>query len=661
MTHLLFDDKPCRITQPGTFKFSTKTNAVYTVGVDYVQHALTTIMDETHGRPALDIETFGLGLAARRLKSVALSSGTHAVVLDPRDPYQANLIRHTFGQAEELILHNSPFDIPNLYLNGLFDIEWCHKISDTLIWSRLANPGERVRKSLTEAADRYLKTGKGGELERSFKALGLNKKDGFRMFDLDRPIYLQGAASDPLLTFRLAPVVRQASYDRLTRNHPFPRQGVTGSEAWDLVDREQQINRYIGLPRTLKGLRVDFEYLDQYQEVNAHELAEAEAELKAAGVAPNSAVDLIKILTERGELPNDHPLTKGGKDGTNKKPSTAAESLKRVASPLARMYVRHKEIEKVGNDYLAKVVELADDNGRVHPQTNLLAAATGRESMNDPPTHQFPALARPIIMFDEGDSGTSVDLSQGEPMTIANACQDRKVLNDYEESGTSLYVSLGVQSGRIPSGMSKAEIEDDPQLGKVYGDLKQGLLAQLYGQGLALLSAKLGLDIGPYGPPSDWEVEVRHFNPELEYPKYREAKQLRLAVFTAMPKTEEYIKKLKVIAQEHRMMITISGRILDIPMSQRFGKWSPETHKGPNYFCQGGQYDLIADAQIEMIRQGLADAIYFKMHDEFLCSTSASHDIQRILQTPSERFCYWAQRTPIIRTDMKILGKSWKK
>ena len=653
---MLYSDPPCRIQNQGTFPFAPGIHAVYTVGRDHVRDAITRILDDTDGRIAADIETFGLGLASRRLKSVSFSSGDHAVVLDPRDPYQADLIRNTHEQADELIYHNSPYDVPNLFMNDLISLTAVGKVTDTLIWSRLANPDEMVRKSLDAACDRYLKTGDGGELKRAFKALGLSSTEGFRQFDLDRPLYLQGAASDPLMTFRLAPVVRQAAYDRLTTGHPFGSKGVVGQEAWDLVDREQIINRVM-LQRACKGFRVDFEYLDRYQAENARELDEANRELAEMGVRPGSGPDLAKVLTEAGAMPPDFPRAAKmlQSDGTRAY-SMTAKNVQKLAHPLARKFVRQKEITKVGKDYLLKVVDLADDNGLVHPALNLLAATTGRASMGDPPLQQFSGGARGILLPDVGDSFTSVDLSQGEPVTIANAAGDRKVLDGYESGRNDLYTGLGVVAGVLPAGTTTLDCEMDPAKKRARSLMKETLLAQLYGQGFPLLTAKLGLDPGPWEPPSEWEVEVRGMVPGQLYPRYAEAKRLREAVFSAMPRTAEFITKLKNIGKKHKMMVTVSGRILGIPSKKWDGVWRVEEHKAVNYFCQGGQYDLIADAMIRIIQAGLGDALYLTMHDEFVVSTSAAEDIRRILETPSERFCMWAKRTPILRTDMALIG-----
>jgi DNA polymerase I len=662
---MLYTDTPARIISPGTYPFAPHIGGVYTVGHDFVQSAMASVFERTHDVKA-DIETFGLGTAARRIKSVAIGDKLHSVVFDPRDPYQEHLARKAFAQARTITFHNSPFDVPNLYLNGLVRLADVAKIVDTLLWARLSDPGERVPKSLEAACDRYLKTGPGGEIARAFKALGLNKVDGFRLFDLDRPIYLQGAASDVLLTAQLEPVIKAAALARITTGHPYGRQGVQGAEADALLWREQRINRVL-LARTCRGMRVDFDYLDQYREKNALAVAEAEEALHAAGVKPGDGQSLARVLDERGEIPPNHPRT----PKTNKLQMTA-KTMSEISSPLARQFIRHGKISKVDSDYLQKCIDLSI-NGRVHPQTNLLAAATGRASMNEPPLHQFSDRgdedidgfridsARAILMFDEGDEGTSIDLSQGEPITVANMARDWPIVEAYESGVSDVYTELGVKTGMLPVGTTTAMCEAKTPLGlklkKIRKVLKIVVLAQLYGEGLAKLTADLGLDPGPYTAVDEDEARWRH---DLKIgtiiPRYAAAKAIRDQVYAAWPAVARFVRKLKELSKRNRCLPSVSGRVLMIP-SGRFGV---ETHKGVNYTCQGGQYDLLADAMIRIIEAGLGEAIYLTMHDELIVSTSAAHDIRRILETPAERLTFWAGgRVPILRTDMADLGKSW--
>lgn len=658
---MLYTDNPAKITSPGTWPFAPAVRGVYTVGRDFVQPAMAEIFRRTTD-VSVDIETYGLNEDSRRIKSVAFGDTISSVVMDPRDPAQERLIRRTFDYCTSLTLHNSPFDMPSLYLNGLIELKDVHKTTDTLIWCRLAAPGLMVPKSLEMASDRYLKTGPGGELVRAFKALGLSKKEGFLQFDLDRLIYLQGAASDPLVTHRLKAVVMQAALDRITRGHPFGSRGVRGAEAEALLWREQRINRVL-LARACRGYKIDFDYLDEYRSGNALEMAEAEEALRAAGIRPGVNQDLAKALADTGAITEDHPRTAPTKTFPNGQLKMDQKAIEEISHPLARKFEFHKKTVHIDKDYLQKTIDLSID-GLVHPVTNMLLADTGRMSMGSPPVHQFSGPARGIILADDPKDGmSSVDLSQGEPVTVANAARDFGVLEGYESGKTDLYSALGIVAGMLPAGTTKADCEMDRYgKGLIRSRLKEALLAQLYGQGLKLLTAKLALDPGPYGPPSDWEVEVRGFDPNGLYPKYAEAARLREAVFTAMPKTAEFVQTLKRLATRHKKMLTISGRVLDIPMIKRKDGWAVEAHKGVNYFCQGGQYDLIADAMIRMIDAGLGDAIYFTMHDEIVCATSAAHDIQKIMEQPAERLTFWAGgRVPILRSDRADLGKRWGK
>ena len=648
---MLYGDKPAPIHQPGTFRFMDTLDVVYTVGAGHVERAVRDLLCRTNGAVSADIETYGLGLAARRLKVVGFADDHEAVLIDPRDPGQAELIQWVNREATSSTFHNSPYDVPKLYLNGLIRIEDVFKIIDTLILCRLADPGEFVPKNLEEASARYLKTPKLGVLAKAFKSLGLSKQAGYERFDLDRPVYLQGAATDPLLTNRLLPVVRQAAYDKVTKNHPFHRQGLSGQDAWDLVEREQILNRMF-LARCCKGYPVDYEYLEKFKVTNGLDMRVMTKELEELGIRPGNGQDLVTWLEKQGAITPDHARTKTGLLSADQK------ALKNLGHPVAKTFSRLKELTKVQDDYLTKIVDLADKNDRIHPPTNMLKAATGRASMEEPPIHQLPEAARGIILL--GD-GTSIDWSQIEPITIANAAKDTQVIEAYESGKSDVYTQLGVGSGMLPPGTTPAmcEIGVNHAFYDIRKKLKVSFLAQVYGEGLKKLTADLGLDPGPYYPANDWEIEVLEVEPGTLMPHYAAARKLQAAVFTAMPQTEQYIKKLKNIARQYKKTVTIGGRILDIPMSIFHGRWTVATHKGVNYWNQGSAYDILADALIRIIEAGLGEAIHFTMHDELIIDTEPAHDIRKIMETPSERLCFWAGRVPVLRTDMVHLGERW--
>lgn len=605
-------DPPVQPAVTGTYRIAPL-NADYSAGPREIVRPILGRLLKNGGPVAVDIETFGLGADARRIKCVGLANEREAVVLDPRDHAQADLLYGFFGRADTLVFHNAAFDVPNMHVFGLWERDWCAKVLDTMIYARLAHPDNRIPKKLESLAERYLGVKTDVTIERIFAQLGMTKTEGFRRMDLNTPIYLMSNAVDALATARLLKLVRAAARDKLTTGHPFSSMGVTGAEADRLVEREQVINRMM-LRRACKGVRVDLEFLDSYRDTNDKRRDAAEADLSMNGVRPGNAGDLIKLLERQDALPASHPRTP--KTG---RPSTTAENLELIAHPLAELFVSHKKIVKIEDDYLQKCADL-EVNGRVHPTLNLLAATHGRASMGDPPFHQFPEAARGMVLADEDDALSSIDWSQIEPVTGANLAKDEKALAGYESGKSDFYTDISA-------------------LAVVSRDISKVIvLAYMYGEGLR----KLAFDL---------RVDRDH------------AEKLQQSVARAMPKTIRMLFLLKQIATEHRKTFTLSGRILDIPMGRGFdgGPPTPAAHKGPNYTICGSAYDILAEALVNIDNAGLGDAVYLTMHDEIICSTSAAHDIDMIMRQPPDRLCELSKRVPVLRTDRADLGERWAK
>lgn len=596
---------------------------------------------------AVDIETEGLGVLARRVKVVTLATADHAVLFDPRDPMHHQALRDIFQEVPELVFHNSPFDVPPLAHIGVLTADDAEKVTDTLIWARLADPDERGDRSLANATRRYL----GLEVEDGVTArarrLGMTKSEYFLRIDLNSPAYRWDAASDGIATARLKDLVRRAALLRITTGHPFSTYGVQGAEAERLVDREQVINRMM-LARTIKGFRWDPEHLDTYRDAKAVDMARWEDTLVKHGIRPGVATDLTAWLESRGELPADWPRTETGQL------SGAKANLEGLTHPLAVTFLAHKTALKTDKDYLSKVADLADAGGRIHPVVNILgAAATGRMSYGGPPLQQFDAEARGILLFDQGDTGVSIDWSQIEPVTAANIAGDERVLARYEDD-------------TLPAKERDAYLGISDFAGISRSHAKVVMLAQMYGEGLLKLAVDLGL-ITPAEAALIRMYAEEHDCYQSDAAKalgitgFTQAVKVRDRVFEAMPATARLIKKLKDIGREHRVVFTLSGRILPIPMASYRGQWGPMTHKAVNYFVQGSAYDLLAETLIRIKEAGLGPAVYLAMHDELVVSESAAHDIEQIMRTPPERLVWMAKRVPILRTDRADLGERWAK
>jgi DNA polymerase-1 len=616
---------PVRPATEGTVRFPDSIGGVFTAGAGAVE-AIRKI-SEQHGVIAADTETYGLGRDALDLKCVQLGTADHAVVLDPRDPLQAEAIRLTFQRAEEIVFHNAAFDVVTLVHNRLLRMEDIGKITDTLIYCRLADPGDRS--GLAAASSRHLGTEDGDVLLKAFKVAGLSRTEGYRRFDIDRPVYLRGAAIDVVMTARLLPAVRAAALSMLTENHPFGVYGLSLQEALVLREREQRINR-IFLKRYAKGLRVDFDYLDTYREQTAQDKERAELKLRSLGITPGNGNHLTSYLDGQGAIPEDHPRT--AKTGA---PSAAKKDLEALDHPVARLFVQHKEIVKIEDDYLSKCADMASADGRIHPMLSILGAATGRMSLGNPPLQQFSGPARGVILAEEGDAFTSIDWSQIEPVVAANLAGEQRVIENYENGTSDLYTEVAIMSGLVPAGTTPADCEvKGTPAAKGRKNAKTVLLAQMYGEGMTKLAGDLGMSV-------------------------QEAFALRDRIFAGIPEIGGMIQKLKRIARRHKKVFTVSGRIVNIPEGFYDGEKSVQAHKGVNYFVQGSAYDVLAESIVAVDEAGLSDAVHLAMHDELVVSTGAARDIEKIMQTPPERLCWIAGRTPVLRTDRLDLGNRW--
>lgn len=644
----LVDDRPpARIFQGGVrLPLKGFDPAAYlTYGHDEVLTRVTFLMSQPW--LSVDIEGEGLGALARRLKCVTVANQEEAVLFDPRSPAHALALRDIFRKARALVFHNSPFDVTQLAANDLLTEEDVEKVWDTLIWARLADPDERGNRGLANITRKYLGVVAEDGVTARARNLGMTKSEYFRRVDLNSPAYRWDAASDAIATARLKDVVRRAALERITTGHPFTVYGVTGAEAERLVDREQVINRMM-LWRTVRGMRWDPEYLDSYRDARANDMARWETELMNYGIRPTVATDLTAFLERIGELPEDWPRTPSGQLAGDK------ANLEKLDHPVARTFLAHKGALKTDKDYLSKVADLADANGRIHPAVSILgASATGRMSYGDPPLQQFDAAARGIILADEGDSLVSIDWSQIEPVTAANIAGDDQVLTRYEDDS-------------LPDKERDAYMGIAEFAGISRSQAKIVLLAQMYGEGLLKLAVDLGfITPGEAGLirqcSNDHDLYPADAAERLGVAGFQRAVDVRDMVFQAMPRTAKLIKKLKTIAREHKTVFTLSGRILPIPSASYRGQWGVMSHKGVNYFVQGSAYDLLAETLIRVKDAGLDKALYLAMHDELVVSKDAAHDIQRIMATPPERLIWMAGRVPVLRTDMAELGERWAK
>jgi DNA polymerase-1 len=453
--------------------------------------------------------------------------------------------------------------------------------------------------------------------------------------DIDVPGYLRNAMLDTAVTARLAPALYEAAIAQLTTGHPFAGVGLDRAGACNEIERQQIVNRVM-LRSSIHGFLLDADYYDTYVDEQRTALDSAKSTLSAVGIEPGRAqgASVVAYLSAEGRLPGDWPRTE--KTGSL---SAERKNFKKIKDdPLVQAHLAYTEIEKNLGDYLLKLREYAEFDGRVHPQVHVLGAgATGRMSAGDPPVQQFPDTARQMILADDPGGWVSIDWTSVEPMVAAYTAGDLDLVEQVL-SGVDTYVPIARAAGLIPDSLSNVEAKE-------HSGRKQAktiVLGLLYGKGVPLLAAELG---------SDEET----------------AAQLKHKVLGGIPKIGRWMNALKDNATKTGKTTTAAGRIVPVEPDRERGGY--KGYMAQNYYHQGSAYDCLADALVEVHRQGLSSSVRLAVHDELVVTADAAEDVAQIMESSTvslARFLItggqgWRSKNLVLPTDSKPLPERWKK
>lgn len=618
---------------PGSTFYSHISQAWSYIGPD----AAAKVTDLRPGtRVALDIETVGLDRFNIRCVTAAWREGAKiiSVFLDPREPRQAAAVRHITDTAGVMLLHNATFDIPPMYHTGLMALDSVYRVYDTLVLARMrdtSNRGSRDLETLTATFTTYPEVQR--KMTAAFSAMGYtNSDDGYAAASVPDPVWRAGAMADTVATLMLWDPLYEAVMEEQLRYA-----AIAPSPWWDpsrnpreqfqwLIEREQRTNQVM-LRRSAVGIQVDTDYLDSYLEHHMQNQEKQQEILRREGLDPTSgklSKDLVELIDRRGELPSNWERTKTGQLAADKR---ALESLKHPTADAVRSI---NALSKV-TGYLIKTRAMSRDTGRIHPQVGVLGAhATGRMAYSSPELQQFPRDARPILVSDPGRQWQSIDWSSIEPVVLANAAGDDVFLSDFNKGG-DLYIPAAKVGGLIPEHLSEAEAKEHPGRKQA----KVVVLANMYGQGKALLARNLGLS------------EQEALGVKEQYNRGMEA-------------TVKFLNMAKSFADRHGFVRTLDGRGLSIPENTQSYGGKYAGYKAMNYFVQGSAYSLLSETINEIRNQGLEDAIQLAMHDELVVDTEAAHDIQKIMVTSPQWLNAVAGKEVYLASDSQPLGTTWK-
>lgn len=360
----------------------------------------------THAGHTLGIDTESTGInpyvPGWELRTFQFGTADTAFVVPAR---AKNLLRWLCASARniEWVGHNLPHDVRSIDVwlgeeTGILDRP--HHETHTMVHlfdSRGKEDGG-VGHGLKEACEFYVSRDAGKwerELKKAFKAIrvpipgevyksgprkGTQKmrtikmSEGWSLVDLSLDAYARYAASDPILTMRLywalLPTLAIENHQKL---YAFDNRVAHAADKL-----------------TRRAMALDVAYTKRLRS----ELFE-----KAKRVSPwpdgrlGTPAQLAQEMIKRGAILTE--VTKTGKPSTDAfvLRSTLAKARETGNTALIEFVERvliTKQLLKRADAHVGSLITEMDENGRIHPSINVLAARTARMSVSKPPLHQLP-------------------------------------------------------------------------------------------------------------------------------------------------------------------------------------------------------------------------------------------------------------------------------
>ena len=332
------------------------------------------------------------------------------------------------------------------------------------------------------------------------------------------------------------------------------------------------------------GVLIDRPYLEGVQEQLLVELDELDLSIK------NLVGDELNINSPRQLA--DYFFRKEGlapiKMGKNHE-SVDVSVLEQLKHPLAEQLVSYRKKFKLANTYVAPMLEMLDDNGRLHCSYNQVGAKTGRMSCSDPNLQNIPSDRETSLIRRAFGSDTGMvffDYSGMEARVFAHYCNDTKLLNAYNEN-LDPYTMVGASIFDMPYDevVSKLEAGDEEAKHIRYVG-KTTFLSTIYGVGRKRLSGQL-------------EVSMD------------EAQSFLKSFFNLYPKIRPFIRTISDQAKVNGHITTLAGRYRRLEFQ--------DNYKAVNALIQGTATGDMLKASLIKTHEALKETggnLSLVIHDE---------------------------------------------
>lgn len=384
----------------------------------------------------------------------------------------------------------------------------------------------------------------------------------------------------------------------------FTSQGFDG-ELWDI---EQKFVRLMGKIED-QGILIDQDLASREYERGIKIMSELTNEL---GFNPGSGNDLAEFFLEDLQLPV-FKLTKNGNPSFDKEAMEQYEEvLARTKDPRATQVLAYRGWQKTTSSNYKAYLDLVHPDGRLRPNYKIHGTRTGRLSCEKPNLQQIPRSSskdwngalKPVFIVEQGRRGWDFDYSQLElRLGAAYGGPDPKLAEILSDSTRDVFNEMAAQLG-----MSRQ-------------DTKTLNYTIQFGGGVERLKHVFGFTSA-------------------------EAKRRRNNYYTTYSGLNKASRLASLRCQQNGYVKYWSGR------RRHFARPDKEGHKAFNALCQGGGFEIVKRALIEIDDAGLNNkecALDLQVHD------SGRFDIEE-----GKEHIYHPEIKHIMETSMPDFGIPFK-
>ena len=515
-----------------------------------IKNKICSIDTETTGLDPLQDTIVGISIYTPNEKPAYIPINHKSYITDTKVDNQlsVDVIQKHFQRLAdskpECIMFNAVFDIrfmrSNIHVN--FECTW-----DCYLAARLLNENEPTN-ALKKLHQKYVLKGEGDafKFDEYFKGI---------CFDLI-PIstaYLY-AAHDAIITYELYEY--QKKWLRLDHEREDMR-----NIAWVFFNIEMPCLSVVADMEDT-GVAFDFEYADKLHEKYHAELQRTHD--KVYEIIDKYADDIkaykLKNINHKLSEPINidsptqiaiflYDILKVGVIDEKAPRGTGESILAKINSEFTNALLEYRAVGKLINTYIDKLPSCVNKkDGRIHCKFNQYGADTGRFSSQDPNLQNIPSRNHDIRKMFKATDGyvlMSSDYSQQEPRTMAQLCEDERMLQAYRE-GKDLYAEIAALSFNTTYENCLEFRQDgttNPEGKARRSQAKSILLGVLYGRGVPSIAEQLGT------------------TPE-------KAQKIKDSVFKGFPAIEKFEKDSIKMSEELGYVTTLWGRKRRLPAMQ---------------------------------------------------------------------------------------------